>query len=100
MNNSILIIFLIVLAVLARAEYKKYLVRTGKDSKEFRSLLRLRLNDIGNRLLVKIGTAVIIAFIVSLVSFREIWSNDVFHVTFLALLLAGPVHKSIKKIIE
>ena len=100
MNHSITIVFLIAAAIIARSEYKRYLVKQQMSPQEFRSLLRLKINEAGAGLLIKFVNAVLIAFVISLVSFREIWVNDVFHIVFLTLLMARPLHKLVKSVLE
>jgi hypothetical protein len=100
MNNSVLLVFLVTASVLAYSEYKKYLAKQRMSPQEFRSFLRLKLNEAGSQLLIKFVNALLIAFVISMVSFREIWVNDVFHIVFLTLLMAKPLHKMVKSILE
>lgn len=100
LNNSITIIFLLTIGFLGYSEYRRYLQRKEITPSEFRSLVRSKINEIGSGLLTKLATAVVIALIVSLVSFRELFVMDVFHTVFLTLLLARPVSKKLKAIFE
>jgi hypothetical protein len=93
-------VFLLAASVVGRSEYKRYLAKQGMTSQEFRDLLKLKLNEAGSKVLLKFITSLIIAFLISMVSFRELWVNDVFHVVFLTMLLARPIHKQLRKMFE
>lgn len=100
MNNSILIVFLLAAFVVGRSEYKRYLAKQSLTPKEFRDLLRLKLNEAGSKVLSKFVASLVISLLISMVSFRELWVNDVFHVVFLTMLMARPIHKQIRKLFE
>lgn len=46
-----------------------------------------------DNLLTTLAASIIVAIIISMVSFREVWSNDVFHVVFVASLLRDHVER-------
>jgi hypothetical protein len=96
----VLIVFLITVAFLANSEYKKYLAKKNMDPAEFRSMLRLKIDEVGKELLAKLAVSVLVSVVISLVSFRELWMNDCFHIVFLTNLLSKPTYKRLKKILE
>lgn len=98
MDNSIILIFLIAASILGYSEYKKYLQKQAMSPVEFRSMLRLKLNEVGNELLAKFAVSVIVSIVISLVSFRELWMNDTFHIVFLTNLLSRPTWKYLKRL--
>ncbi len=100
LDNSILIIFLVTAYALGKAEYKKYLERKSLSPNEFRSLLRPKISKIRNEILVKFVVTLMVTVIISVVSFRQLWVNDCFHITFLAYLLGNPIHKRLKSLFE
>lgn len=100
LNHSVLIIFLLTTAVVARNEYRRYLQRNKMDAEEFKSRIRERINEVGSGLLAKLATALVVAAAISMISFREIFLNDVFHTVFLTMLLVKPVHKYLSRLFE
>lgn len=100
MNNSILLIFLLTVAIVGRSEYKKYLKRKNIDSVEFKNQLRSKLNAVGNEMLAKLAVSIIVSVVISLVSFRELWMNDCFHIVFLTNLMSKPTYKRLKRLFE
>jgi hypothetical protein len=100
MDNSVLIVFLITAAVLGRSEYKRYLRENGLSSAEAIARLRRGINEIGESLFPKLLATLLISLLISMVSFREIFVPDVFHIVFLTMLLARPTSKLIKKLFQ
>lgn len=98
LDNSITIIFLITASILGYSEYKKYLARKQLTPQEFRSLLRFKINEVGNELLAKLAVSIVVTLLISIVSFRELWMNDCFHIVFLTNLLSKPTYKYLKKL--
>lgn len=87
LNNSITIIFLITASFLGYSEYRRYLQKSGQSPEEFRLSFRKRFNELGNELLLKLLASALITAVISMVSFRELWMNDAFHIVFLTNLL-------------
>lgn len=100
MNNSILIVFLLTVFVVGRNEYRRYLQRKGISGLEFRLSLQRQIDKAGAPLLAKLATALIVASLISIVSFREFFLTDVFHTVFLTMLLVRPVHRLVKNLIK
>lgn len=100
LDHSILLIFLVTAFIVGRSEYKKYLDRKNLSPQELRSVLRLKIDSIGKELLAKLAVSIIVTLVISLVSFRELWMNDCFHIVFLTNLLSKPTYKRLKSIFE
>lgn len=100
LDNSVLIAFLLTVAFVGYREYKEYLRRTGMSTAHFRNILKIRLNIVGTGLLAKLITALVVASVISAVSFREVFLPDVFHTVFLTMLLVKPVFNKIKSVLE
>lgn len=100
LNNSIFIVFAITASILGISEYRRYLRRTGKTPKEVQLSLRERLNEVGNELLAKLLVSVIVTLVISIISFRELWMNDTFHIVFLTNLLSKPTYRYLKSLVK
>jgi hypothetical protein len=100
LNNSIFIVFAITASILGFSEYRRYLRRTGQTPAEVRISLRERLNEVGNELLAKLLVSIIVTLVISIVSFRELWMNDTFHIVFLTNLLSKPTYKYLKSLVK
>jgi hypothetical protein len=87
MNFSVASIGLAVVVVLGA----QYVYRQMKSKKltvrEYLKELQANLEASAGSLLVTLAASVLVSLIITMVSFRQVWSNDVFHVVFLAALL-------------
>lgn len=86
--------------VIGYSEYRRHLEKTKLSPREFRSLLRLKFNEIGNELVLKLVASAVITVVISMVSFREIWMNDAFHIVFLTNLLYARTVNLLVKLFE
>lgn len=68
---------------MARAEMKK----RGTSLKGYLLALKANSQGLGDRILVKIVASISLSLLISFISFRELWNNDVFHIVFLSSLL-------------
>lgn len=97
-NHSIHLIGLLAIIIIAVSEYKKYLKRNNLTPSEFRSLIQTRTNELGKMLLIKLVVSILVSIVISVVSFRELWMNDTFHIVFLANVLSRPTYNYLKRI--
>jgi hypothetical protein len=100
LNNSISLIGLIVGTVLVVSSVREYAKKKDMNISDALVFLRQRLNEIGNELILKLISGLLITLAISLISFREIWSNDVFHVVFVCSLLKTKTEELLKRIVE
>lgn len=96
LNNSIVLIFISTIFFLALLESKQLMQRKGISKIEFYSQFRERSRDFVTLILLKLVTAIALTITISMLSFRQFWLNDVFHVTFFTLLLLRQFEKGIK----
>ena len=96
LDNSIFMIACFCFGFVGYSECRRYLRRSGKTPKEVRSSLRLKLDEVGKHLLIKLASSVIVTLVISLISFREVWMNDCFHIVFVASLLQPLVLKQLR----
>lgn len=99
-NHSIHLVGLTVVAIFGYDQYRKYIQKNNMTGREFLSMLRKRLNEVGNEVAAKFFTSVVVAFIISFISFRELFVTDVFHTVFLTMLLVRPVFKQVQNIFK
>ena len=99
-NHSIHLIGIVVLGLMAHYQYKRLLQQSGLTPEAFRSSLRVKFNEVGNKLAAKLATSLVVATIISIVSFRELFVNDVFHTVFFTMVLVPLVYKKVKYIFE
>lgn len=100
LNNSISLIGLIVGTVLVVSSIREFAKKKNMNISDSLVFLRQRLNEIGNELILKLISSLFITLMISLVSFRELWSNDVFHVVFICSLLKTKTEELLKKMVE
>lgn len=100
LNNSIFIVFTICAVALGYIEYRQYLKRRLTSGSILTDKFKANINDVARDLLVKLLVSVIIAFVISLVSFRELWMNDTFHIVFLTNILYGRVSTYLKHLVK
>lgn len=99
LNNSVLIIALITASLVIASEYKSYVKRKNLDPVELRSLLRRKLQEISTELAIKTVVAVLISIVISAVSFKELWTIEVFHIVFLTSILSKPIQGYLKRLL-
>jgi len=99
-NHSIDLVGLVVILIFGYDQYRKYIQKNNMTGREFLSMMRRRLNEVGNELAAKFVTSIVVAFIISFISFRELFVTDVFHTVFLTMLLVRPVFKHVQNIFK
>src|SRR5690606_29162682 len=100
LDNSVLIIGFLVISLVGYREYRRYLQRKGITSEQFRVSFRENLNKVSPSLLTKLAMSVCIAVIISVISFRSLFVNDVFHTVFLTILMAPTTYKVLRRLFE
>jgi hypothetical protein len=100
LNNSLFIVTGIAFTVFGIAEYRRYLDKRMMTNAEFIQQLRERLNDQGSILAYKLLTSVIVTLVISMVSFRQLWMNDCFHIVFLTAILFPPTLRFLRKLVS
>ncbi len=100
LNNSIQLVALVLLVTVLTLETRKFMKRKSIDLSQFLVFLRQKIEELGNPLLGKLAAIAVVSFLVSLVSFREWWVNDVFHVVFLASLLLDRSEQIIRSVFK
>lgn len=95
MNFSVALVGLVTLLFLGirylRAEQK----RTGVSLEECLKRISARLENYSSEWFASLLLTMIICIVVSLVSFRQLWSNDVFNVVFISTLLRPHIRRAI-----
>jgi hypothetical protein len=98
LNNSVwmigLIAFLYLLVSFARKEMK----RQNMNVMEYLVFLRHNLDVATHDLTLQLIIAIGLSFLISLVSFRQLWSMDVFHIVFICFILKTPAQNVMSKI--
>ena len=98
LDNSVFILGAIGLLFFAYSEYRRFLQKTGNTPVTFRSLVQGELKKTGSGLMTILIISPFIALVISMVSFRELFVFDVFHTTFVTLLLNSPVRGILRKL--
>jgi hypothetical protein len=88
MNFSVAGIALIVFLVLGiQFVLKRMTEERTPTFKAYWKRVRRNLEAKTGNVFVSLAGSILVTLIISMVSFRQVWSNDVFHVVFLASLL-------------
>lgn len=98
--SCITVVILLGLIVFGYLEYKDYLKRKSITNSEYLKILMEKVNEVGMLLAAKLATSLVVACLISVVSFRQFWSNDTFHIVFLSSLLLKPARKYIGRIFD
>lgn len=100
LDHSIHIIGCIALTFIAVSETKRYMKNNRISLYDLTSKIRSNINEVGEELIPKLLSSAVVSILISIVSFRELWMNDVFHIVFLASLLLGPANHYIKQLFK
>lgn len=87
LNNSHRIILFLALSYLTFCYVQNFMKKRGMNWNDFKSYFKSKLKETLEHLFPKIVTSIVFTFLISLISFREYWINDVFHVVFLTIIL-------------
>ena len=100
LDNSLIIIFVLVMTIIARNELKAYMIKNNLDWSGFQSLVLQRLHQAGVEVLSYLVSALLITVTISLVSFKSVWITDVFHTVFFTIVLLKPIQGTLKTILK
>ena len=98
MNYSVALVGLITAIFLGVRYVRAYMKREGLTFDQYKAQVHDRLEPIADNLFVVLATAIVVSFVISFVSFRQLWSNDVFHVVVVASLLRTHVEYLVQKV--
>lgn len=96
MDFSVALVGLVVLLFLSYRHVKAEMKKLDVGFKGYLRCLKARLEPFADNLFVALISAMAISLVISLVSFRQVWSNDVFHVVFVAALLRTHVERIVR----
>lgn len=100
LDHSVHIIGFIVFIFMAVSETRRYMKKNKMSCSDLTSKIRLNINEVGEELIPKLLSSVAVSTLISIISFRELWMNDTFHIVFLSSLLLGPANKYIKQLFK
>lgn len=99
-QHSVSIIGIIAITFLGMSASKEYMKKHNMTTSQFFSEIRRVKDEVGTVLLAKLITASLITLVVSLISFRQIWMNDTFHVVFLTIIIYPRLEQYLKSTLK
>lgn len=62
--------------------------------------IKANAKALGKELLLKLIVSIIITVVISIVSFRQVWMNDCFHIVFFTNMLSRRAYEYLKRLVK
>lgn len=100
LDYSLPLIFAAVMVLLGVSKAKKVMKSTGLNARGLLTVVRFKAELATSGLLTKLVSSTLVTVVISLLSYRTLWNNNVFHVLILSLFIMPHIRKAVKYVLE